>query len=165
MKTKRWRLAAGMAVLVGALALTAGFAAAGPQRDPDPNGRRSHDPAPAPGLTDELKAKLHELQQQLQSMRQQFHSELDPLQAQLKALRDKFDPQLQQLQTQIKDLVESGKSPEIQQLDKEEDQELANLADREKAEIDKVKERFADEKKQIQEKFDQRRKEAAVAKR
>src|SRR5947207_1073651 len=129
----RWSIAAILALagLVFA-ARMATIAIASPQRDPNPGSQRAHGPArphePAAatsGLTDELKAQLRALQDKLKAMREQFRGELDPLQAQIKTLRDKYEPQITQMQEQIKGIVEQGKSPEVQQLDREEDQELA----------------------------------------
>jgi len=120
----------------------------------------SGDAHPAPPVDDARRGQLAELDAKIKQLRQEFRAELDPLQAQVKAVRDKYEPQIKSLEDQRKTLAEESKLPKIQQLDREEDADLAALAEREKTEVEKVKTRFADERKEIQQRYDEQRKEA-----
>ncbi len=117
-------------------------------------------PGAPQGAAAAVDPRIKELGDRIKALRDEFHSQLDPLQAQVKALHDKYDPQIKDLEEQRKTLVEQAKPPEIQQLDQQEDADLAALADRERAEIDKVRERYTDERKDLQQKYAERRKEA-----
>ena len=133
-----------------------------PGRDRMPEGAAPGAPQAPPAAVD---PQVRELDDRIKALREEFHSQLDPLQAQVKALHDKYDPQLKDLEQQRRTLVEQAKPPEIQQLDQQEDTDLAALADREKAEIDKLKQRFTDERKELQQRYAERRKEAGGVKR
>lgn len=100
---------------------------------------------------------IHDLDQQIKDLKDRFHSQLDPLQAQIKTLRDQFEPQIKTLEDQRHDLVESGKTPMMQDLDKQETSELAALADQEKSEVERVHAHYADARKDVQAKYQQLR--------
>ena len=102
--------------------------------------------------------QLLELDHRIKALREDLRSQLDPLEAQVKGLHEKYDAQIKDLVQQRKTLVEQGKPSAIQQLDVQEDGELATLADREKAEIEKVKESFAEQRKEVQRRYDDQRK-------
>lgn len=102
--------------------------------------------------------QLLELDQKIKAMREELHSQLDPLEAQVKSLHEKYDPQIKDLVDQRRTLAEQGKPPAIQQLDSQEEAELASLADREKAEIEKVKQSYEDQRKDVQRKYEEQRK-------
>ena len=110
-------------------------------------------------LDDADHSRIQALDDQIKSLRADFHAQLDPLEAQVRGLKEKFEPQIKALEEQKKTLVEQGKSPAMRDLDAQEDSELAALADREKAEVEKVHQRFSDERKDIRQRFQQRRKE------
>jgi len=123
-----------------------GGAAGGPRTLPD-----------AQPVGDARSAQIKDLEQQIKTLRDQYHSQLDPLQQQIKDLREKFDPQIKSLEDQRHDLIEAGKSPAMQDLDKQEANELASLSDQEKAEIDRVHQHFADTRKDVQARYQKER--------
>lgn len=98
-------------------------------------------------------AQIQDLDQQIKAKREQFHSQLDPLQAQIKSLRDQFEPAIKALEDQKHDLVESAKSPMVQDLDKREAGDLVALADQEKGEVERVHQHYADLRKDTQQKY------------
>ena len=108
--------------------------------------------------------RIADLDSQIKTLRDQYHSQLDPLESQVKALRDKFDPQIASLEDQRRVLVEATKSPQMRALDDEETAELKQLGDQEKTEVDKVRQRFADERKEVQAKYKERRQDLAYKK-
>ena len=118
-------------------------------------------PASAPSSTALKDPRIADLDGQIKTLREQYHSQLDPLEAQVKALRDKFDPQLASLEGQRHDLVEAAKSPDMRALDDQEASELKQLAELEKSEVDKVHQRFADQRKDVQDKYREHRQELA----
>jgi hypothetical protein len=142
-------------VLIPLVALT--FIAWGVHAAVKPMGGDAH---PAPVVDDARRGEIADLDAKIKQLRQEFRAEVDPLQAQVKAVRDKYEPQIKSLEDQRKALAEESKLPKIQQIDREEDADLAALADREKAEVEKVKARFAEERKTIQQRYDEERKEA-----
>jgi len=90
------------------------------------------EPSPAAPATPAAKdPRVADLDNQIKSLRDQYHSELDPLETQVKALRDKYDPQIAALEDQRHTLVESTKSPQVRDLDDQETAELKQLADQE----------------------------------
>lgn len=99
------------------------------------------------------------LDNKIRAERTEYHAELDPLQVQVKVLCDRYEPEIKALVDQRKTFVEQGKPPAMQQLDAQEDAELAGLETGEKDELAKVKQRFVDARKAVQKKFDERRKE------
>jgi hypothetical protein len=109
-------------------------------------------------------AEIQQLQTQIQSLRAELHQQLDPLQSQVKALHDKYDPQIASLEEQRRTLVEQGKPQAIQDLDKQEESELAALGEREKADIAKLRAQYADQRKAIEESYKAKRGEAKTAK-
>jgi len=132
---------------------------------------------PAPGSLDIRKAQpqqtsiesgndsrpeIKDLDGKIKALRDEFHSAIDPLQGQLKALRDKYEPQIKTLEEQRKALIEQTKSRRIQELDQQEDAELAALAEREKDEAGKLKARFAEERNVIQARYQALRKESRI---
>jgi len=121
------------------------------------------DAKPAPPVDDARRGEIADLDAKIKQLRQEFHAELDPLQAQVKTVRDKYEPQIKSLEDQRKTLAEETKLPKIQELDRQEEADLAALADREKAEVEKVKTRYADERKAILQKYDEQRKEAQLS--
>jgi hypothetical protein len=124
----------------------------------------SGDAKTAPPVDDGRRGEIADLDSKIKQLRQEFHAELDPLQTQVKSVRDKYEPQIKTLEDQRKTLAEESKLPKIQELDRQEDADLAALADREKTEVDKVKARYADERKAIQQKYDEQRKDAQLNK-
>jgi hypothetical protein len=106
-------------------------------------------------------ARIADLGRQLKALREEFHGKLDPLQAQVKALKDDYEPRIKVLEAQRHDLVEAGKPQAIQQLDRQEDGELAALADKEKSEHERVRQQYAQERKDVQARFAKLRSEAA----
>lgn len=131
-----------------AFVLCAAFAAyaapAGLQRDPI--GGKPSDTGP-----------LAEITHRLQALRQEFHGQLDPLQAQVKALHDKYDPQIKDLEDQRHDLAEKGKSQPVQDLDAQEEKDLAALADQERSDLEKVRQGYTDKRKAMQADYAARR--------
>jgi DNA repair exonuclease SbcCD ATPase subunit len=102
---------------------------------------------------------LKALDDQIKTLREQFHAQIDPLEAEIKAAREKFEPQLKTLEDQRRALVEQRESPALRELDEQETGELASLGEQEKAELDRVRQRFAEQKKEIQQRYQQRRHE------
>lgn len=135
---------------------------AGPAAGARSEGRDPAQTMPAGGAVQPHDSEIKQLQGQIKSLRDELHSQLDPLQSQIRALHEKYDPQIQGLEDQKKTLVEQGKPAAIQQLDRQEDAELAALVEREKTEVEKVHQQTATERKEIQEKYDARRKEARL---
>jgi len=120
---------------------------------------------PPPGATiNPNQQEIQRLQTQIQSMRAELHQQLDPLQTQIKTLHDKYDSQISSLEDQRKTLIESGKPAAIQDLDKQEESELAALSERETSDIEKVKSQYADQRKEIQENYRVKRGETKTAK-
>jgi hypothetical protein len=109
-------------------------------------------------------ADVRDLDARIKSLRADEHAQIDPLEAQIKSLRDKFDPQIQDLVTQRKQLVESSESPALRDLDQQEDQEMAALAEKEKMEIEKVRQDFSEQRKALQAKYAEEKQEARKAK-
>jgi hypothetical protein len=109
-------------------------------------------------------ADVRDLDARIKSLRADEHAQIDPLEAQIKSLRDKFDPQIQDLVAQRKQLVESSESPALRDLDQQEDQELASLAEKEKMEIEKVRQDFSEQRKALQAKYAEEKAEAKKAK-
>ena len=142
----------GLAVLLAAIALPAAHAANTPTMQKIPVAPAPKDP------------RIAELDAQIKTLKEQYHSQLDPLQEQVKALKGKFDPQISSLEDQRRDLVEAAKPPRIRELDEQEAAELKQLGDEEKTELDKVRQRFADERKQVQEKYKEKRQDLAYRK-
>jgi len=97
--------------------------------------------------------EVKELDQQIQSLKTEFHSQLDPLEQQVKSLRDKYDPEIKSLEDKRHDLVESGKPAAVQEIDRQEASEIAALNDAEKSEIEKVKQHYADARKDVHAKY------------
>jgi len=97
--------------------------------------------------------EIRDLDQQIQSLKSEFHSQLDPLEQQVKSLRDKYDPEIKSLEDRRHDLVEAGKSAAMQEIDRQEAAEIASLNDSEKSEIEKVKQHYADERKDVRAKY------------
>lgn len=126
----------------------------GPQREPMP-----------PTQTPPGEDAVTQLGKRIQSLRDEFHQQLDPLQSQVKALREKYDPQIKDLEGQRHDLIEQRKPADVQALDTQEDQALAALSDQEKAEVDRVHQAYAEKRKATQADFDARRKGLQTAKR
>jgi len=124
------------------------------------NAKGPKQPADTPAAKfadDPRKAQIKALDQQIQSLRDQFKSQAGPLEAQLKSLREKFGTDLKSLEAQRTALVEQGEAPSIKALNDEEAAQLAALADRENAEIKKIHERYSEERKTIEQTFRQRR--------
>ena len=132
-------------------AVTSPVAAAPPVATPQPIKETGMKPGPV-AVPGDQSAAIKDLDTQLASVRKEFHSQLDPLQAQIKTLKEKYDPQITSLEQRRKELVEQGKPIAIQQLDQQEEAEIAALAEREKNEIDQVKQRYADQRKEIHQK-------------
>jgi TolA-binding protein len=122
------------------------------QRAVMPGAARPTD-SPARPMTNPNASRIQDLDQQIKAKREQFHSQLDPLQAQIKALRDQFEPQIKTLEDQRHDLIESTKSPMVQDLDKREAGDLVALADQEKSEVEHVHQHYADLRKDTQAKY------------
>jgi len=109
--------------------------------------------------------EIKSINDQLKTLRDQYHAQLDPLEAQIKSLRDQFDPKIKALEEQKKTLVEQGKPQAIQDLDRQEESDLAALADREKTDITGVRQKYSEERTQITQKYDAQRKELLAGKR
>jgi hypothetical protein len=118
-------------------------------------------PISVPG---EQNPEIKQLDNQLTALRKDLHSQIDPLEAQIKTLRDKYDPQILSVEQRRKDLVEQGKPAAIQELDRQEDGELAALAEKEKSDLEQVKQRYADQRKGIRQHYDELRRQALAAK-
>ena len=125
-----------------------------------PVARHSDAPREAPpAQTGPEQSRVHEIDQQLQSLRAQFKSQADPLQAQLKALREKLDADLKPLQDERRDLAQRSETPEMRALDDDETAQLAALADREKADVEKVHQDYSAQRTALKASFDQKRKD------
>jgi len=152
-------LALGSMLLAG-LALAATQPGAAPAAQPNatqravtPGAARPMDSPARPMASNPNESQIQDLDQQIKAKREQFHSQLDPLQAQIKALRDQFEPAIKALEDQKHDLIESTKSPMVQDLDKREAGDLVALADQEKSEVEHVHQHYADLRKDTQAKY------------
>jgi hypothetical protein len=121
-----------------------------------PVGEPAETPATNPGQTTDT-GPIHDLDQQIKAMRDEFHSKLDPLQQQITALKQQYEPQLKSLEDKRHDLVEAGKPQAIQDLDRQEASELAALADKEKAEIERVRQQYAEQRRDVQARYKEQR--------
>ncbi len=157
-----------LVVTLSCAALVTGLAlAAPPPKSVEPMSRAAAPaPAPAGALThpvDNGAPEVQELERQIKALKDEVHGQLDPLEAQIKDLKTRYEPRLQSLETQRHDLVESRKSPAIQDLDRQEAAELASLAEREKTDLDKLRASYADQRKAVQAKYQQLRDQAKTA--
>jgi len=106
--------------------------------------------------------ELSELDAKIKTLRTEYHTQLDPLEQQIKTLKERYEPQLADLESQKKALAEARKPAGIQDLDRQEDAELATLATKEKDELDKVRAQYQVDRKAIEQKYADERKEAVA---
>jgi len=147
----------GWTVLLVAVALVAAT------RGATPAARPTNTSAGAPVPMDAAKdPRIADLDNQIKSLKAEYHAQLDPLETQVKGLREKFDPRITSLEDQRRTLVEAAKTPPVRALDDQEAAELKQLSDQEKTEVDKLRQRYADERKEVQAKYKERRQQLAT---
>ncbi len=164
-------------VAIALLALLATLPALAQDAQPVQRGPKAPMPMQNPAMTpqapspadkaaaDARRAQIKDLDDKIKALRDTYKSQADPLESQLKALRDKLNDDLTPLQSQRKQLVDEGKTPEQLQLDQQEADALARLAEREKADVDAVHDRYKQERVALQQDFAKRRHDLALAKR